>query len=62
VPMALLPTTWGPLMFGAVCAAGFFVPGFKYYRQRQQNDAEDSFPRPGPAVPARTRSHPMARA
>jgi serine/threonine-protein kinase len=33
VPMALFPQV-GPLMFGAVSALGFFVPGVKYYRQR----------------------------
>src|SRR5262249_1563905 len=32
VPMALLPEV-GPLLFGAVSAAAFFVPGLKYYRQ-----------------------------
>ncbi len=33
VPMALWPD-YGPLMFGAVSAVCFFVPGLKYHRQR----------------------------
>jgi serine/threonine-protein kinase len=35
IPMALFPAV-GPLIFGAVCALGFFVPGLKYYRQRRR--------------------------
>jgi len=34
VPMAFLGPTWSPLLFGALSAIGFFVPGLKYYRQR----------------------------
>jgi hypothetical protein len=34
VPMALLGSPMGPLLFGAVSALGFFVPGLRYYRQR----------------------------
>jgi serine/threonine-protein kinase len=37
VPMALLPD-YGPLMFGAVSALAFFVPGLKYYRQRHSTE------------------------
>jgi serine/threonine-protein kinase len=33
VPMALWPR-YGPLMFGLMTAVCFFVPGFKYHRQR----------------------------
>jgi serine/threonine-protein kinase len=33
VPMALYPR-YGILLFGLVSALGFFVPGFKYHRQR----------------------------
>jgi serine/threonine-protein kinase len=34
VPMALFPKI-GPVLFGAVSAVAFFVPGLKYYRQRR---------------------------
>jgi serine/threonine-protein kinase len=34
LPMAYLGPPWSPLLFGAVSAIGFFVPGLKYYRQR----------------------------
>jgi serine/threonine-protein kinase len=37
VPMALLPAV-GPLLFGAVSALGFFVPGLKYYRLRRAGE------------------------
>jgi serine/threonine-protein kinase len=33
VPMALWPE-WGQVIFGAVTAVCFFVPGLKYHRQR----------------------------
>jgi eukaryotic-like serine/threonine-protein kinase len=33
IPMALFPD-YGPLLFGAAVAACFFVPGWKYHRQR----------------------------
>ncbi len=33
IPMALYPD-YGPLMFGAATAVCFFVPGWKYHRQR----------------------------
>jgi eukaryotic-like serine/threonine-protein kinase len=33
VPMCLFPA-WGQVLFGAVTATCFFVPGLKYYRQR----------------------------
>lgn len=32
IPMAILGPAYGPLLFGAVSAVGFFVPGLKYYR------------------------------
>ena len=32
VPMSLYPA-WGQVLFGAVTATCFFVPGLKYYRQ-----------------------------
>jgi serine/threonine-protein kinase len=35
VPMALYPD-YGPLLFGLVTAVCFFIPGLKYYRQRQR--------------------------
>jgi serine/threonine-protein kinase len=35
IPMALFPSV-GPLLFGAVSAVGFLVPGVKYYRQRRR--------------------------
>jgi serine/threonine-protein kinase len=35
IPMALFPQV-GPLIFGAVTAVCFFVPGFKYHRQRSR--------------------------
>ena len=34
IPMALIGPTWSPVLFGAVSAASFFIPGLKYYRQR----------------------------
>jgi hypothetical protein len=34
IPMALLGPPISPLLFGAISAVGFFVPGLKYYRQR----------------------------
>jgi serine/threonine-protein kinase len=34
VPMALIGPPYSPLLFGAVSAACFFLPGLKYYRQR----------------------------
>jgi serine/threonine protein kinase len=34
IPMALIGPPWSPLVFGAISAIGFFVPGLKYYRQR----------------------------
>jgi hypothetical protein len=36
VPQAILGAPWAPLLFGAVSALGFFMPGLKYYRQRQR--------------------------
>jgi serine/threonine-protein kinase len=39
VPMALWPD-YGVLLFGAVTAVCFFVPGLKYYRQRQRSRRE----------------------
>jgi serine/threonine-protein kinase len=36
VVMSLPPVReWGILLFGAVSALSFFVPGLKYYRQRK---------------------------
>jgi serine/threonine-protein kinase len=35
IPMALFPD-YGPLLFGAVTAVCFFVPGWKYHRLRLQ--------------------------
>ncbi len=47
VPMALFPA-YGPLLFGAVTALCFFVPGLKYHRQRLRARLEgDPLPRPG---------------
>ena len=40
IPMALLGPRWGVVMFGAVSALGFFVPGLKYYRQRLRSDRD----------------------
>jgi serine/threonine-protein kinase len=37
LPMTLLGPPWSPLLFGAISAVGFFVPGLKYYRQRMQS-------------------------
>jgi serine/threonine-protein kinase len=37
IPMAILGPPWSPLLFGAISAVGFFVPGLKYYRQRLQS-------------------------
>ena len=34
LPMALVGSPLGPLLFGVVSAVGFLVPGLKYYRQR----------------------------
>ncbi|MBI3406910.1 MAG: protein kinase [Planctomycetes bacterium] len=34
VPMSIIGPPWSPVLFGLVSAAGFFVPGLKYYRQR----------------------------
>jgi serine/threonine-protein kinase len=38
VAMAIFPT-WAHVIFGAIAAGCFFVPGLKYYRQRIQSDA-----------------------
>jgi len=38
VPMALVGAPLAPMMFGAVSALGFFLPGLKYYRQRQRGE------------------------
>jgi hypothetical protein len=36
IPMAFYAETGiGPLLFGVVTAVCFFLPGLKYYRQRQ---------------------------
>ncbi len=40
VPMAYLGPTWNPLLFGAISAVSFFVPGLKYYRQRLRSRGE----------------------
>jgi len=50
IPMLLLEPPLSPLLFGLVSAVGFFVPGLKYYRQRQRgpggrNEAITSVPR-----------------
>ena len=37
IPMAFLDPSVGPLLIGLVSAVGFFVPGLKYYRQRQRS-------------------------
>jgi serine/threonine-protein kinase len=47
VPMALLGPPLAPLLFGAVSALGFFVPGLKYYRQRQAAERARAAPRDG---------------
>ncbi len=36
LPMAMLDPQWSTLLFGAVSAFAFFVPGLKYYRQRRR--------------------------
>ncbi len=41
IPMALFPD-YAPLIFGAVTAASFFVPGLKYHRQRVRSRAGSS--------------------
>ena len=40
IPMALLGPPLSPLLFGAISAVGFFVPGLKYYRQRLRSLGE----------------------
>ena len=40
VPMAYYGPPWSPLIFGAISAIGFFVPGLKYYRQRLRSLGE----------------------
>jgi serine/threonine-protein kinase len=39
--MPLIPDT-AVLLFGAVSAVSFFVPGLIYYRQRRANENRDS--------------------
>jgi serine/threonine-protein kinase len=39
MPMIVLEPPWSPLLFGLVSALGFFVPGLKYYRQKQRGKA-----------------------
>lgn len=34
--MTVIPTEIGLLLFGAVSSVSFFLPGFKYFRQRQR--------------------------
>ncbi len=36
IPMALVGAPLSPVLFGIVSGLGFFVPGWKYYRQRKQ--------------------------
>jgi serine/threonine-protein kinase len=40
IPMAIYQAPFSPLLFGAISAIGFFVPGLKYYRQRQRSLGE----------------------
>lgn len=40
IPMAIFKAPLSPLLFGAISAIGFFVPGLKYYRQRQRSLGE----------------------
>ena len=40
LPMAYVGPPWSPLIFGAISAIGFFVPGLKYYRQRLRSLGE----------------------
>ncbi len=40
IPMAYFGPPLSPLLFGAVSALGFFVPGLKYYRQRLRSLGE----------------------
>jgi hypothetical protein len=40
IPMAVIGLPWSPLLFGVVSAVGFFVPGFKYYRQRARSERQ----------------------
>jgi serine/threonine-protein kinase len=54
IPMALYPD-YGILLFGAVTAICFFVPGLKYYRQRRRGRQErdvSAVSSPPPAVAA----------
>ena len=48
IPMALCPPEYGPLMFGAVSAVCFFVPGLKYHRQRLRALREANIPGAAP--------------
>ncbi|MFL5243399.1 MAG: serine/threonine-protein kinase [Gemmataceae bacterium] len=41
IPMALFPQV-GPLLFGLVTAASFFIPGWKYSRQRERSGSASS--------------------
>jgi serine/threonine-protein kinase len=40
IPMAYFGPPISPLLFGAISAVGFFVPGLKYYRQRLRSMGE----------------------
>jgi serine/threonine-protein kinase len=40
IPMAYYGPPLSPLLFGAISAVGFFVPGLKYYRQRKRSLGE----------------------
>jgi serine/threonine protein kinase len=39
-PMAYVGPPWSPVLFGAISAVGFFVPGLKYYRQKMRSLGE----------------------
>jgi len=35
-PMAVVGPPWSTVLFGAVSAMTFFIPGYKYYQQRKR--------------------------
>jgi serine/threonine-protein kinase len=55
IPMALPPIypNYSPLLFGLVTAVTFFLPGWKYYRQRRRGIRTDSS-QSGPPATSRT--------
>jgi serine/threonine-protein kinase len=53
IPMALPPMypNYSPLLFGVVTAVSFFIPGWKYYRQRRRGLRTDPSQTDPPASP-----------